>query len=210
MDHVHQKHKEASLLPAASLLITESRDQFDDIRRALNDYVKPAGILEEILARDILDLSWHILRLRRWKTATVNKGFVSALVTIFTGIFEQDQDYLDANDKAEEIAHQWFTNLEVKEKGLKILRRLNLDESAIEAEAYSEAASQIESLDKLLASAESRRHKTVRAIAEYRSGLAKQLEKTSKRIIDGEALVDPPLCLIETSRVAGHQTKIVE
>jgi hypothetical protein len=73
-------------------------------------------------------------------------------------------------------------------KGLKILRRLNLDESAIEAQAYSEAAPQIESLDKLLASAESRRHKALRTLAEYRSGLAKQLEESNKRIIDGEAL----------------------
>jgi hypothetical protein len=183
-----KKHKEASLLPAAPLLITESRDQFDDICRALTDYIKPVDILEEILARDVVDLSWHILRLRRWKTAVVNKGFVPALVEIFTKIFEQDQDYLEANEQAEEIAHQWFTNQEVKEKGLKILRRLSLDESAIEAEAYSEAAPQIESLDKLLASAESRRNKTVRAIAEYRSGLAKRLEEASKRIIDGEAL----------------------
>jgi hypothetical protein len=179
---------QASLLPVAPLLITESQDQFDDISRALNDYIKPVEIIEQILARDILDLSWHILRLRRWQTALVNKGFVSALVTIFTEIFQQDQDYLEANDKAEQIAHQWFANQEVKEKGLKILRRLNLDESAIEAEAYNEAARQIESLDKLLASAESRRNKTLRAIAEYRGGLAKQLEESSKRIIDGETL----------------------
>jgi hypothetical protein len=66
-----KKHKQASLLPAAPLLITESQD------RALNDYIKPVEILEQILAADILDLSWHILRLRRWKTALVNKGFVS-------------------------------------------------------------------------------------------------------------------------------------
>jgi hypothetical protein len=111
-----KKHREASLLPVAPLLITESRNQFDDIRHALNEYIKPVGVFDEIFARDILDLSWHILRLRRWKMATVNKGFVSALVTILTEIFLRDQDYLEADDKAEEVARQWFTNPDMKER----------------------------------------------------------------------------------------------
>ena len=138
--------------------------------------------------RDITDSTWDILRIRVWKAAILRKSYVPALVTIFTDIFQRDQDYLEATEQAEEIAHQWFTNPKVKENGLKILSRLNLDESAIEAQAYGETAPLIESLDRLLASAESRRHKALRAIAEYRGGLAKQLDEASKRIIEGEAL----------------------
>jgi hypothetical protein len=76
----------------------------------------------------------------------------------------------------------------VKKYGARLLRQCGLDESAIEAEAFRKSADQIELIDKLLASAESRRNKIIREIAAYRNGLAQQLEKSANRLIESEAL----------------------
>lgn len=65
---------------------------------------------------------------------------------------------------------------------------LHLDVSAIEAEAFRLAASQIESFDKLIASARSQLRKDLRGISEYRSGFARQLSDAAHPIIEGRAL----------------------
>ena len=54
--------------------------------------------------------------------------------------------------------------------------------------AFRKSAHEIELIDKLLASAESRRNKILREIAAYRNGLAQQLEKSANRIIEAEVL----------------------
>jgi hypothetical protein len=64
-----------------------------------------------------------------------------------------------------------------------------LDESAIEAEAIRRPAADIELLDRLLTSQESRRDKARRRIAEYRGDLGRQMRNAAERIIEGKALV---------------------
>lgn len=196
-----KKSKAAGVLPLPALLVSESRVEFEALHRAVYDSIAPVDILEQIFTQDVLVLSWEILRLWRLKTATVNKTFLSALEATFTEIFQRDRDYVEASEEAEKIAGEWFTSPQVREKGLSILRRLHLDESAIEAEAFDEARSQIEALDRLLASAESRRDKALRVLAGYRTGLARHSDETSKRIIDGEtlALENPPAAKTHTA-----------
>jgi hypothetical protein len=184
-----KKHNETTLLPMAPLLVTETADDYNAIRDALTHQIKPRGILDEIYVVEVADLNWEIQRLRRWKTAILNTAFVSALEGIFDKLLKRaGYGYLEATNAARDIAQRWFTNRQVRKKGAKLLRQFKLDESAIEAEAFRNSSKAIELLDRLLASAEARRNKALRAITEYRSGLARQLEESSDRIIDGEVL----------------------
>jgi len=173
----------------APLLVTKTADDYNALRDALTHQIKPRGILDEIYVVEIADLTWQIQRLRRWKTAILNTAFVSALERIFDKLLERaGYGPLEAINAARDIAQRWFTNRQVRKKGAKLLRQFKLDESAIEAEAFCNSSKAIELLDRLLASAEARRNKALRAITEYRSGLARQLEESSDRIIDGEVL----------------------
>jgi len=69
---------------------------------------------------------------------------------------------------------------------LETLSRFNLDESAIEAEAIRKSSADLELLDRMLTSLESRRNKALGCIAEYRASLAHQLQENAERIIDGK------------------------
>lgn len=53
---------------------------------------------------------------------------------------------------------------------------------------------ELEQLERLLASLESRRNRALRCIADYRGGFARQLREIGDRIIDGKvlALEKPP------------------
>jgi hypothetical protein len=69
----------AALLPKSPLLITESADQFDCIRAALNHEIRPNGIIEHMYVADIAQLVWEILRLRRCKVSIINLAFRAAV-----------------------------------------------------------------------------------------------------------------------------------
>jgi hypothetical protein len=71
---------------------------------------------------------------------------------------------------------------------LKLLERFGLDEFAIEAATMLSVARDLEKIDRLLASLESRMSKALRSLAELRGGFGRQLHANVERIIDGEIL----------------------
>jgi hypothetical protein len=62
-----RRRNELALLPKSPLLITESADEFDALRDAFEQEIKPRGIIEQMYVHDICSIVWEILRLRRCK-----------------------------------------------------------------------------------------------------------------------------------------------
>jgi hypothetical protein len=184
-----RKNHKAFALPTSPVLMSESAADLDRVRETLNKENKPRGMIEQLYLLDYAELTFEILRLRRWKMAMLNKNFVPALETVFGELLLQSgYNFEKASATATHIAHRWFIDKEVKKYGARLLRQCRLDKSVIEAEAFRKSADKIELIDKLLASAESRRNKIIREIAAYRNGLAQQLANSADRIIEAEVL----------------------
>jgi hypothetical protein len=94
-------------------------------------------------------------------------------------------------NEAKDLAYAWFTDKEAKKQVLEILSGFDLDESAIEAEAIRRSSSDLELLDRMLTSLESRRNKALGCVAEYRASLGQghQLRESADRIIDGKGVL---------------------
>ena len=183
-----RKNHKAFALPTPPVLLSELAHDLDRVRERLNNEIKPRGMIEHLYLLDYAELTFEVLRLRRCKMATLNTNFVPALETVFRQLLLQiGYNYPEASATAKDIAQRWFANKQVKKQG-QVVRQCRLDVSAIEAAAFRKSAGQIELIDKLLASAESRRSKIIREIAAYRNGLAQQLEKSANWLIDGEVL----------------------
>ena len=69
---------ELVLAPKSPLLITESAAEFDALRGAFEQEIKPRGIIEHMYVYDIACIVWEILRLRRGKAAIINAAFRDA------------------------------------------------------------------------------------------------------------------------------------
>ena len=67
------------LLRQPPLLITESADEFDALRIALEADIEPRGIIEQMYVADLASLVWEILRLRRCKAVIVSQAIRSTL-----------------------------------------------------------------------------------------------------------------------------------
>jgi len=182
-----RRRNELALLPKLPLLITESADEFDALREAFEQEIKPRGIIEQMYMHDICCIVWEILRLRRCKVVIINSAFRSALEHLLVQLLKEPGQYnYDVEDEAETLAHGWFADQEAKKQVSEILGRFDLDEAAIEAEAIRRSSSDLELLDRMLTSLESRRNKAFGCVAEYRASLAHQLRESADRIIDGK------------------------
>jgi hypothetical protein len=182
------KNHKASL-PTSPVLMGGSGEDLAHIREKFSAAINSQGIVDEIYVLDYAELTCEILRLRRWKTAMINRNFLPALQAVFQQLLLlSGYNFVEADTAAQDIAHRWFTNQQVKKYGMRLLRQHELDESAIEAEAFRKSADEIELLEKLVASAESRRAKIIREIAAYRNELTQQVENSANRIIEGEVL----------------------
>ena len=181
-----RRRNELALLPKLPLLITESADEFDALRDAFEREIKPRGIIEQMYVHDISAIVWEILRLRRCKVIIINSAFRSALENLLVQLRQPGQQEFQARDPARELAQAWFTDKEAKNQVSELLSRFDLDESALEAEAIRKSSSDLELLDGMLASLETRRNKALGCVAEYRASLAHQLRESADRIIDGK------------------------
>jgi hypothetical protein len=185
-----RRRNELALLPKSPLLITESTDEFDALCDAFEREIKPRGIIEQMYVHDICSIVWEILRLRRCKVVIINSAFRSALEHLLVQLLRRPGQYeYDVEDEAEALAQAWFTDQEAKKQVSEILSRFDLDESAIEAEAIRRSSSDLELLDRMLTSLESRRNKALGCVAEYRASLAQQLRESADRIIDGKGVL---------------------
>jgi len=181
-----RRRNELGVLPKLPLLITESAEEFDALREAFEREIKPRGIIEQMYVHDICSIVWEILRLRRCKGVVINSAFCSALENLLVQLRQPGQQDFQARDPARKLAHAWFTDKEAQKQVSETLRRFDLDESAIEAEAIRKSSSDLELLDRMLTSLESRRDKALGCVAEYRASLAHQLRESADRILDGK------------------------
>jgi hypothetical protein len=182
-----RRRNELALLPKLPLLISESADEFDALRDAFEREIKPRGVIEQMYVHDISSIVWEILRLRRCKVVIINSAFGSALEGLLAQLLRRPGQYKHEVEKeAQALAQAWFTDKEAKNQISELLSRFELDESAIEAEAIRRSSSDLELLDRMLTSLESRRDKALGCIAEYRASLAHQLRESADRMIDGK------------------------
>jgi hypothetical protein len=176
----------------APLLSAESADEFAALRKQLENEIHPEGPIDQIYVDDFATLIWEISRLRRYKNIMINNCRLAALQKILQQLLccppdsnDSDVIYFHAH-AAEDLARSWFDNKKAKTRVAKLLRKFQMDEGAIEAEAFRLCAEDVERLDRMLTAAEFRRDKALRSIAEYRQLLSKQLRQAGDQILDND------------------------
>jgi hypothetical protein len=181
-----RRRNELALLPKLPLLITESADEFDALRAAFEQEIKPRGIIEQIYVHDFCSIVWEILRLWRAKAAIINSAFRDALVHLLTECLRTPGGLqpLDLEDQVQTLALAWFKSEQGKKRVAKTLNESGFDEYAIEGEAIRRSSSDLEQLNRMLASSEARRDTALRRIGEYRNGWGRQLRELSDRMIE--------------------------
>ena len=179
------------LLRSSFLLISESQDEFASLCAELEEEIQPKGVIERTYVYDIANNIWETLRLRRYKTIIIDNSRLAALRGILEQLLRRQDfgDYDDYKHAAEDLARSWFDNTKkAQTRVAKLLRKFQMDEGAIEAEALRLCSEDLERLDRKLTALDSRRDRALRFIAEYRELLSKQLRQAGDRILDNDGV----------------------
>jgi hypothetical protein len=179
------KNAAARLRAGTPVLITESVDEFVALRKALYDEVGPNGAIEQGFAEDLAAVLWEIMRLLRIKAEILNGAVCEALQNILKRVWNEDfEDSFERDRAIEDLSWQWLgKDSDAKAKVSELLGQHQLDETAIEAEAFRMRAEDLEKLDYMLSRAELRREKLLTGIAAYRDALGKRVRQVSDQML---------------------------
>ena len=156
------------LLGPPPLLPNENLVDYEGLQARLRAKIVPQDVLEEIWLRDILDLQWEVLRMRRLKARLLANSSPSGLESLF----HRRGNYSDVG----KILDSWGRGNKEDIKEIELLlksRGLGLDD--VDAHSLLKRLEPLESIDRMISQAETRRNNALREIERAREAAARRL-----------------------------------
>jgi hypothetical protein len=168
-----------------NVLRTESKAEFVKSFADISADIEPKNSIERMYVADIAYHTWEIMRYWRVKTGILNNALSTALMLILSKIVlpPSSNMFIERWSASQRLSHGWLFDPETKRRVSSLLQEAGFDESAIEAEAYTMVAADLERADRMLQAAQAGRDKALRSIAKYRKSLADQLRRSSDRVL---------------------------
>jgi hypothetical protein len=177
------RRKARDLYSGLTVLRTESKDDQAKLLADVSQYIGPTNPIESVYVQDWVSHEWDARRYRRISTDLLNNALKRAVEQILHQIlFPVATNIPRLVDKwfaIEDLSYQWLFDKEVRRRVSSMVREAGLNESAIEAKAFTLAADDLQKVNRLRMSAEAARDKALHSIAELRNGLAKKLQRYS-------------------------------
>jgi hypothetical protein len=177
-----ERGRQLALFGPPPLIEGEDTLAYDELLTQISTAVKPADILEDIWVRDIVDLVWEALRLRRLKSNLMMAAAVHGLAELLEPFMGEDD--------AIELARDWATR---RPRAIKkvdsILASLGLTKDAVMAQTLSLKLDDIERIDRMIGLAEARRNVVLREIDRHREPLSQNLRRSVQQVEDGQLRV---------------------
>jgi hypothetical protein len=159
------------------LIAGEDGAAYDLLHGSVTAAVKPKDFLEEMWVRDIVDLSWDVLRLRRLKaqiltycTAAQVRGYLKGLC---------------GTSQAQKLSAE-LGDPSVVARVDEFLSVIGHTVESVTAEVFVTTSEALERVDRMTMSAESRRNATLRDIERHRSSFARALRRASEEVVEAE------------------------
>jgi len=161
------------------LLAGEDGKGYDELLARVSGSVKARDIFEEMWIRDIVDLSWEILRLKRIATGLLAKNILYE--------FDDIVEFIELPEPAEKLVERWMANDPAATKRVeKILASIDLTMDGLTARAFVSDIENFERIDRLQTTAEARRNAVLREIDRHRSSLARTLRESIQGVEEAE------------------------
>ena len=155
-------------LGPAPLLEGEDRAAYIGLLEEVRRQVVPKDAIEKIYVRDVVDLTWELMRSRRIKVALLHKGQVRAVQQLTSS---ENWPGLDADAK-------WSVRTAAAESfadGMKVLAKYGVTLQDINAHAFAAERETLLLLDQNMMQVEARRNFALREIERRRASFGRRL-----------------------------------
>ncbi len=145
---------------------------------------KPKDSIEELLIRDVIDLAWEVLRLRRLKVGILRASMAIGVKIVLDELGHSPLLEFDRNQK---LGQRWAAgDKSVRTEVSAALNRAGLTIDDVTAKTAEEKIDTLERLDRMLASAEARRNNALHEIDRHREALGGAARGAIDEIEDAE------------------------
>ena len=156
------------LLGPPPLLPSESAADYDGLRARLRARIAPRDVVEEIWLRDILDLQWEVLRMRRLKSRILSSSSPLGLESLL----KRRVNYLHIAG----LVEGWGKGDKDTIKEIEnLLKHLGLSKTDIDAHSLLKSLDPLERIDRMISQAEARRNTALREIERSRETAARRM-----------------------------------
>ena len=146
---------------------------YDTLLARVSGAVRPRNVIEEAWVRDVVDLLWEAVRLRRLKAALMTACADMGLQKLLTG--------LDVPGDTYELARRWAAReLEAAGRVDAILNAAGLGMEHVMARTLRQNIAEIERIERMIASLEARRAAALREIERYRGAFGADLRHAAQ------------------------------
>src|SRR5258705_196751 len=189
----------ASVRPSAALaflappplIAGEDAAAYDDLLARISTALEPSDILEEIWVRDVVDMVWDALRLRRLKAQLLTASAYEGMHAILSRFL--DWQY------SEQLARQWtLRDAAAVTKAEAVLASAGLSAEAVTAQTLALKIDIVERIDRMMVTAEARRNAVLREIERHRASFARTLRRAVREVEDAEEVEGAAIKLIAT------------
>jgi hypothetical protein len=168
----------------APLLPGEKQADYSDVAVRVVKAATPRDAIEEFLIRDVIDLTWEILRLRRVKSGILKASMSVGVGEILNGLGHGPQPGLFYRHR---LGEKWAAGDKDARKEVETaLTKAGLTINEATAKTLEIKLDSFERLDRMLASAEARRNNALREIDRHRDALSLGARRSIEEIEDAE------------------------
>jgi hypothetical protein len=165
-----------ALLGPRPLIAGEDGADYDDIQERLLADVAPSDFVEEIWARNVADLVWDSIRLRRLKSQLMRAVAHEGLEKVLEPLMEWHPAHL--------LSRKWaFGDEAAIAKVEAALARADLTIDAVMARTLSERIDDFDRIDRMITAAESRRDAILREIGNRRGAFREALRRAAEAAV---------------------------
>jgi hypothetical protein len=172
-----------SLFAHRPLIQGEDEADYDDLLSKVTTAVAPTDVIEAMWVKDIVDLMWESQRLRRLKASLLMVARDKAIDRLseltdgpLSGI---GTGFFSGFGSGKEKGH-----VQAMEERERKLMKQGFDVNAIMAQALSDRLGDVERIDRMIASADARRNKTLTEIDRRRDATTRRLRTIADDIMD--------------------------
>jgi hypothetical protein len=172
-----------AMLGPRPTLPSEDHKAYDQLTYKFREAIAPQDIIEEILIRDAIDITWEIQRLKDFKKQLLHMQRDESLKKILESLFGY-------NGYDTPLYEKWRNNDPTAVKAINdLLAKKGLNPSVIDSFGFRSQLDNIERFDRLIMQAEVRRSAHLREVDRHRSSLAELMRNTIARI-EKERVID--------------------
>ena len=163
---------------APPLVPSENEGQYASLAARIVAGARPRDAIEELLTRDVIDLTWEILRLRRVKAGILNASMHQGVESIMRRLGYGDT----VNSSKKSAAGDKRARKEVT----RALAAAGLSMDEVTATTLELNLETFERIERLLSGAEVRRNNALREIDRHRSAYGTAIRRTLDEVEDVE------------------------